>query len=210
MSTPPPPPPPVSQWHATRPQPGKLVCDPQSMLGTLKRLHAINDAVLFWNEQRTFKLMLRNDPVDADTLACELAMVVPEDDDAMMHVFELTHDGYIDEPGTFILDSWSYNLADISAEEAAKVANVVNEAYLYKMCLCGNYLIKDDASMCVFCQMTSSAEDRLEHFCSICCEDGMARHMVRQTCCGQHLHNNCLTTWKTKSRDDRCPLCRAP
>lgn len=185
-----------------------LVSDPDSMFHVIKRLHGINDGVIFWNEQRSFKLMLRNDPVDPETVSCELVLVFDEEDGTMQHVLDLTNDGYIDEPGIFVLDSWTFQAAEFSLDDARKVMAVINDAYLFRVCPCGAYLVKDDASICVFCHMTSSPEDKLAHFCSICCEDGMAMHMKRQACCQQHLHAHCLATWRDKSGDDRCPLCR--
>lgn len=185
-----------------------LVADADSLLAVLKRLHALNDGVLFWNEQRSFKLMLRNDPMDADTVACELAMVYDDEDESFQRIIELANDGYLDEPGTFVFDSWSFPAADLCAADVAKVMHAVNRAYLYRVCPCGKYLIKDDAPLCVYCQLVSTPADRDTHFCSICCEDGISMHMQRQPCCRQHLHSHCLATWRAKSRNDACPLCR--
>lgn len=198
----------TAEQNNRRPAESLLVSDAGAMLNTVKRLHFINDGIIFWNEQRTFKLMLRNDPVDADTVSCELALVFEDDDEVMQRVLDLTNDGYMDEPGVFILDSWTHQLADFCADDARKIMNAVNDAYLYKTCPCGNYLVKDDAAHCLFCQMTR-APGQETHFCTICCEDGLAMHMTRQPCCQQRLHAHCLATWRTKSGDDRCPLCRA-
>jgi len=188
--------------------PGTLVHNAAALAATLKRMHIVNECVIFWNEQRSFKLMLRNDPVDADTLACELALVFEEGDDRMAELIDMTNDGYVDEPGTFVLESWSFPAAEFGIDEAAKIMHAVNTAYLCRVCPCTKYLIKDDAVMCFFCQMTSTPDDTQTHFCSICCEDGLAMHMARQPCCGQHLHAQCAGTWKATSGNERCPLCR--
>lgn len=193
----------------TRPA-GTLVADPAALYGAIKRLHAINDAVVFWNEARTLKLMLRNDPVDPDTVACELALVYDEDDEAMQRVVDLLDGGYVDEPGTFVLDSWSFQAAEFAVEDVTKIAGVINDAYLFTICPCGSYLIRDDAAMCVYCHMTSTAEEKRSFFCTICREDGLAMHMKHQPCCQQRLHSHCLATWRAKSQDERCPLCRQP
>lgn len=184
-----------------------LVQDPRSMASALRRLMITNDAMLFYNQQQSLKLMIRNDPVDADTLACELA-VVTDDDEQLQRVMELNNDAYVDEPGTYVIDSWSFPLKTFKPEDAAKVMAAVNAAYAVTVCPCGRYLIKDDAPMCTFCDMTSRAGERATHFCSICCEDGMEMHMTTMPCCQQLLHQRCLDTWKDKSGDDRCPLCR--
>lgn len=191
-----------------QPAPAVLVKDADSMLATVRRLHVINDAVLFWNEQRSFKLMLRNDPMDAETISVELALVFDDDDEDMARIMELTNDGYIDEPGTFVLESWTFSSAEFGHDEAARIMRAINDAFLYRVCACGSYLIRDDAQICVFCCMTRSAEDKAVHFCPICHEEGMRMHMDHMPCCGQHLHRACLAAWKSKSGDDRCPLCR--
>lgn len=186
-----------------------LVQDAHALLATLKRMHVLNDSVLFWNEQRSLKLMLRNDPVDADTLACELAIVFDEDCDDMHKLVDLTNDGYLDEPGTFVMDAWSFAAADVTAEDLGKMTRAVNDAYAMRVCPCGSYLIKDEAPMCYMCHVTSTADGRASQFCAICREDGLAMHMTALPCCQQRLHAHCLHTWRAKSGDDRCPLCRA-
>lgn len=187
---------------------GVLLSDPNALAGALIRLHAHNDGVLFWNEQRTFKLMLRNDPIDADTLACELAMLADEDDTHMANLLDLTNDGYVDEPGTYVLDEWSFDMAEFGPQCVEPIMHAINRAYLYRVCPCGRYLVKDDADMCVFCHMTSTPSRKRTHFCSICCEDGLEMHMTQQPCCKQHLHAKCLSTWHAKSSCENCPLCR--
>lgn len=186
---------------------GVLVRHAPAMASVLRRIHNNNDAVVFYNEQGTFKLMLRNDPIDDDTLACELA-IVTEEEDGLARIFDFLNDGYVDEPNVYVMDSWSFPAKGFGTEDAAKVMAAVNEAYLYRVCPCAKYLIKDDAPMCTFCDMTSTSEDRDSHFCSICCDDGLAMHMTTMPCCSQRLHQRCLDTWAAKSRDDRCPLCR--
>lgn len=203
-AAPPVPPQPPPQVPPLQP----LVKDADSLLATVRRLHALNDVVIFWNEQRSFKLMLRNDPIDAETVSMELAMVFDDDDEVMLRIVDLTNDGYVDEPGTFVLDSWTSPAAEFGTDEAAKIMKAINDAYTWHVCRCGSYLIKDDAEICVFCCMTRSQADKAVHFCAICCEEGMRMHMDLQACCAQHLHRHCLATWRAKSGDERCPLCR--
>lgn len=185
-----------------------LVKDVHALLGTLRRLHALNEGVVFWNEQRTFKIMLRNDPVDADTLACEAALVFEEDDEVMAGVLDLCNDGYMDDPTTYVMHTWSFPMAEVGVEDASKVQRALNDLHMTRVCDCAKYLVKDDATMCFYCHMTSTLADREHHFCPICCEEGLAMHMSEQPCCKQRLHARCMATWKSKSGDDRCPLCR--
>lgn len=185
-----------------------LIHDAHALLATLKRLHALNDSILFWNQQRSIKLMLRNDPVDSETLACELAMVVDEGDEPTAQMLDLNSDGYMDEPGTYVLETWNFAMAEFGVDEAERVMHVINRAYLTRLCGCGVYLIKDDGDMCPFCEMTATPQSKQNVFCAICHSDGVAMHMDTMACCQQRLHRQCLATWKAKSGDARCPLCR--
>lgn len=188
--------------------PGTLVGDPDSVAGVIKRLHVLNDAIVFWNEERSLKLMLRNDPIDVDTVACELAVLYDETDERMADMLDMTNDGYVDEAGTYVLDSWTWPAEAFDGDAARKVMQAINEAYLARVCPCGNYLIKDDAAMCLYCHLTATPAGRAARFCPICRDDGLDMHMVTQPCCGQHLHIGCLAMWKSKGDDQRCPLCR--
>lgn len=185
-----------------------LVQDSESLLGTLRRLHALNEAVMFYTLEGTLKLMLRNDPVTADTLACDLCIVVDEEDDLLNRMLELHADGYLEDPTTYVLESWSFDADKVAPPDLDKVAAAINAAYLLKTCPCRRYLIKDDGLYCYFCQLSSTAANRQHHFCPICCEDGVRMHMMVTACCSQPLHRGCLATWHAKSGADACPLCR--
>jgi hypothetical protein len=188
-----------------------LVQDPSTLVAVLKRLRATNDGIVFWNRQRTFRLMLRNDPADLDdSIACELVLLFDEDDDAMSSLMELSGEGYQEETGTWVLEQWAFRELDLDSVTVSKVAEAINRAYLTTVCACSRYLIKDDGMYCVFCQMTATPADKAAHFCPICHEQGAAMHMARLPCCGQRLHRQCLHTWRQKSRDERCPMCRQP
>lgn len=198
-----------SQQHQPAPLPGLLVQDPVSLLATLRRLRVLNEAVMFHNQEGTLKLMLRNDPVDPDTLACDLCIVVDDEDDAMQRMMDLHADGYLEDPTTYVLESWSFDDSSPDAQkQAAKVAAAMNTAFLLRVCPCRRYLIKDDGLCCYFCDLSSTAAGRSRHFCPICCEDGVRMHMTVTACCDQPLHRGCLSKWRAKSGSDTCPLCR--
>lgn len=204
---------------AVRPS-APLVRDKGAMLGVLQRLHVMNDAVVFWNLDKTIKLMLRNDPVDHETMGWDLSIMCGDGDETQPvdAALDLEHDGYMDEPGLFVLDSGTLPFESGANDEAvAKVVSLVNRAYETVICPCGAYLIKDGADMCAFCQMTATPEDLRKEYCCICMDDGVAKHMATQPCCGQRLHRACLATWAAARRGDdsggapaSCPLCRAP
>ena len=182
-----------------------LVRDPANLLDTLRRMRNLNDAVMFYNHESSLKLMLRNDPMGADTIACDLC-IVPDAEEASM--LEMHADGYLEEPTTYILESWSFDADKVVPQDLEKVATAINDAFLLKICPCRHYMIKDDGMYCYYCQLTSTPADRKRHFCPICHEDGVRMHMTVTTCCSQPLHRGCLATWHAKSGADRCPLCR--
>ena len=197
-----------------------LVHDARQLLACLVRMREGNDAVVFWNASREFRLMLRNDPdVDDDELAFDLC-IVPEDDDSddecdsgglVRRVLELEHDGY-EEDGLFVVDSQSFQLDDLKRRPSLLDDSVerINAVYNYCVCPCGAYLIKDGAKQCLYCQLTQDeTQDATPHTCPICLESGSVRHMARQPCCKQLLHSRCLTAWMSTGRHVRCPMCRA-
>lgn len=188
--------------------PAVLVQDAEALLLTLRRLRALNEAVMFYSHDSSLKLMLRNDPSGDDTLACDLCVVVDEEDDLLNRMLDLHADGYQEDPTTYVLDSWSFKDARVTPRDLDKVVAAINAAYLLRTCPCRRYLIKDDGLYCYFCQLSSTAADRQRQFCPICCEDGARMHMATTTCCSQPLHRACLATWHAKSGDERCPLCR--
>lgn len=193
-----------------------LVRDASSLISTCQRLSASNDAVAFWNVDHKFKLMLRNDPIDNETLGFDISILAGEDDDVedLSAVLALEHDGYFDEPGMFVLETLSFPRdAAPDHPEVLKARDTINRIFGYRLCPCGSYLIKDSqdtsASICAFCQLTATAEDLEPVFCPICQDSTIRKHMTFQPCCSQALHRSCLDTWMSKSDSLRCPLCRA-
>lgn len=193
-----------------------FIKDPSAVLATLRRIRNANDAVMFYNADRSIKFLLRNDvdAYDDDTeteIHADLCIVVEEEDCLMAKIIELEHDGYFEEPTTFVIESYV-----IQSEETAETADVMplvhklNAMHKYRICPCGCYLIKDQAPMCLYCEMTARPGSRDKEFCAICQDEGIAMHMTTQPCCGQRLHKACLATWREKGvgrNADKCPLC---
>lgn len=202
--------------------PGKddLIRDPEAVLAALRRMRNVNDAVSFFNVDRTVKFMLRNDadaydidpePADAD-LHTDLCIVVDEDDTTIAKVMELEHDGYFEEPTMFVLESYSVSPTDLADEELLDLIKKLNEVHKYRVCPCGSYMIKDQGPQCLFCEMTAEPGATKSQFCAICQDDGIAAHMTTQTCCNQPLHKACLSSWRDRATAGdgvTCPLCRA-
>lgn len=186
-----------------------LVKDPEAVLATLRRMRNTNGAVSFWNADHSIRFMLRNDAeayelddIDPDAVHADLCIVVDEDDSLIAKVLELEHDGYFDEPTMFVLESYEV------AGDAGPVVEKLNEVHKYKVCPCARYLIKDQADICLFCQLTAAPGACDKQFCPICHDDGIKAHMTTQACCDQPLHLACLATWRDQGKST-CPLCRA-
>jgi hypothetical protein len=190
----------------------QLVCDGSALLSTLVRLHAHNDAIIFWNAEESFKILLRNDPVDLETYAFDLSILCEEDaDDPLNKMLQTEHDGFFDEPGVFTFETTTVSQSSTADSDDVRTAMTrINDIWAYKICMCGSYLIKDDGSMCNFCAMTLTPADREVHFCPICHENSIRKHMTRQDCCSQYIHTSCLNTWYAKGDPSSamCPLCR--
>ena len=180
------------------------------MLACVLRMHMSNEAVVFWNQSREFRLMLRNDPLDAGTVAFELCIASEEDEPGdITKVLDMEHDGYLDD-GMFVVEAYSYPYSELVRQPDLldDARKKLNEVSAYTLCRCGGYFIKDSARMCLYCQLTDEAYDGKEHFCTICHDSSGERHMLKQACCGQMLHRKCLSTWESTSKSKRCPLCR--
>lgn len=206
---------------------GDLIRDARSALAALQRMRNINDAVTFWNADRTLKFMLRNDTDsydmdnDEDDIHTDLCIVVDEDDTTAAKVMELEHDGYFDEPTMFVIESYSVSKDDHTDTELLSLIKKLNEVHKYSVCPCGAYMIKDRASVCLYCELTAEPGAMNTEFCAICQDQGIAAHMCTQTCCTQSLHKACLSAWRDKQTaagtaggggggGATCPLCRAP
>lgn len=191
----------------------ELVSDPKSFLKALARLHQNNDAILFWNVDDTFRILLRNDPVETDSYTFDLSILC--DDDAsegwLQKLLQTDHDGYFEEDGVFTFETISVSTeSDGSSDDTKHAMEQVNALWRYRVCPCKKYLIKDAEHICTFCEMTMTEADTVEEFCPICHDTAIRKHMIQQACCSQFMHNACLETWVSKTSDvpARCPMCR--
>ena len=206
----------MSKRHLARDD--DLIRDPKALRTTLRRMQLANEAITFWNQDRTLKLMLRNDP-DMDEeddpvklVSADLCIVVDEDDAAATRAMEMEHDGVFEESTMFVVDNFEVPMDGPDALDELLVATRrINALHRTTICGCGKYLIKDEAPVCLFCEMTAADQDLDTQFCAICQDTGARAHMATQACCSQTLHRTCLDAWRAKGEGEtrRCPLCRA-
>lgn len=192
-----------------------LVKDVKSLFACVLRMHLCNQATVFWNTSREYRIMIRNAPDEPDTIGFEVCIVPDVEDDnersrRLAAVLDLECDGFFDE-GAFVVEAFSFPMCELSkdADLLDDARKCINALFCQCICPCGAYLIKDQAKMCFFCQMTHDPVNEKEQFCAICHECSVERHMTKQTCCGQFLHRACLAKWNATPIAGRaCPLCR--
>lgn len=180
----------------------------------LKRIYDSNDGVVYENEERSFKFMIRNNPDGGagKFMVMDLVIIATEDDERVSEVLELEHDGWWDDDDdtSFIVESWEFEKAKPDQEQLQEMMEYVNCTYDYKICPCGKYFIKDKKDACFFCEMTASDADMKRETCPICLADGFFMHMKKTKCCDQIVHRGCAKTWSLKGKTNTCALCRAP
>lgn len=181
-------------------------------LGCLRRLHNHNDAVMFWNHDKDFRIMIRNDPCDDVTLGFEICIIADEDDD-ICNVLQLSCLGpaaYC-EDDTYVLETYSLSMEEVTAKPSLlePALECVNSIFNYSMCPCGDHLIKDDSAICYYCQLSSSVDDMTQAFCFVCHQTSIKKHMKLLDCCHQYLHRACLEKWENVAADASCPHCRS-
>lgn len=190
-----------------------LVHTDSALFASVLRMHLANDAVLFWNRTREFKIMVRNDPVDSETLSFQVCLVASgdtddDDDGPLRKVLECECDGYYDEDGMFVAEDCQVALSEAARHPDAlrEARTKINAVWNYAVCPCGAYFVKDGAARCLYCQLTDDGSQ--EHTCAICLESSIEKYMMRVPCCQQLLHKKCLERWQAR-QTERCPLCRA-
>jgi hypothetical protein len=191
-----------------------LVKSKERFWSVLKRIHETNDGVVYQNEERSFKFMIRNDPDGGagKFMVFDLAIIATEDDDRVQEALEMEHDGWWDDDDStmFVIESWEFEKAGPDDEELQEMMDYVNCTYDYKICPCGTYFIKDKKDACFYCEMTASDEDMKRETCPICLSDGFTMHMKKTKCCDQIVHRGCAKAWTLKGKSGTCALCRAP
>jgi len=189
-----------------------VIRDPSAFRACLRRLRDANETVIFTNPHR-LKILIRNDPTatEAGHFAFDVSFV-SEDDPAVQRAAKNEIDMYEDGSGCAVADE--YNFAEDDDDALAKAMDLINSLHSWSMCPCGSYFIKDgDPHMCLYCELTRSAEDLAGIFCPICHDAGFPRWMHRASCCGQLLHracrDACVSAAAGGGHQPRCPLCRA-
>jgi hypothetical protein len=185
-----------------------MECHPEGLRAVLLRLHATNDALVCWNADRDLRVVLRNEPQDDDTLSFQLGLM-PAKDSAAARAMELDLlEGYFDDhdDSFFVVEHYEFPRADVESDAAtlSKAAERVGAVLAYRMCPCGEFLIKDGAPQCMFCDLVAGRDDD-ELDCAICHEAGPLRQLEVSRCCRNAFHKACLSKWRGP-----CPTCRAP
>ena len=202
----------------------RIIHDPTIFLRSLRRLKATQTAITFYNVDHSFKIMIRNDPIDDDDEdddeentpkkflfdVCILNDVdSDEENDAWVNLIKLEQEGFYDEDdGTFVMENYSILDGDPDQTDLLDAVRRINQLYSMTICGCGEQFIKDTADMCIFCEMSCTPADLETTFCCICQNETVRKNTLLQPCCQKHLHTRCLHIWHKTSGKTQCPLCR--
>jgi hypothetical protein len=135
---------------------------------------------------------------------------------------DVDEDGDVDDDDDDVWgvgNDYSFAIADLARDPTAlqPAIDELNRIMNFRMCACGQFIIKDGKATCVYCDMTSATLDPPTEKCAICQDMAQCRHMRRMPCCGNLLHRACLETWQrtapgictANDSGAPCPLCRA-
>lgn len=184
-----------------------LTTCPVAFMDGMRRIKRHQQVIMFWNFDRTLRLMLRYDPVGDAAIAMELIVVDDEDMPHLQDCCDNEYEGYYaeDNDDFFVIDS--FYIPDEAAEaEAAVYAAMrkVNAAYSMFACGCRRYFVREPGeSMCALCQLSGTPESLAPHECIVCSVPGPRMHMSSTKCCGNLMHKGCLARWGTS-----CMFCR--
>lgn len=177
--------------------------------GTIRRIHNTNEALMFWNREATFKIMLRSDACTDEKVGIEVCAVL--DDDRLRQAFEMECSGYVDEDDVYVFDTFEFDAEVLERDEdvVRPAVDLVNAIFEFTLCQCDRRIIRDDTKLCLLCHLTSKDEDLVSVFCFVCFETGVKKHFTTLTCCNQAVHTRCLQQWHTSNTQKRCPHCRS-
>ena len=193
-----------------------IIRSAKGFLGCLRRLHNNNDAITFMNDENSLRIRVRNDPFvededEEDVIGFEVCLV-DDDDDALHDVLKLESGGYVDDERILVLETYEFVREELEQDPTLlqPAIDFINGVFHYTICLCGKYLVKDDAAMCYYCHMTASDEDLKQEFCFVCHTSTVQKQMTCLKCCSQYVHAKCLNRWRSVSKNKDCPHCRCP
>lgn len=207
----PPAPPPPDPEPAHAPPPGAdqpLIKSVTAFRTALRQVIESNEALLFHNCSRDFKIMIRNDPCDAsDTAAIEVGIV---SEAATSGPIGLELDGYeVDD--AWLLDTTQFPLSTLDSDLETEMGledtiKLINELFKWSICQgCHERFVKTkEDDLCLFCKMVARPGGLERRFCAVCQDHGSAVLFYRLQCCHNDLHRRC---WKRCA--GKCPLCRS-
>lgn len=207
----------------------QLITCPKSFVEAIQRLCKGKDAIAFRNPSG-LRIMLRYDLTselisdseeNKNVLSFDLSILLEGESDYIKKLIQNEVDMMMDsgEVENCVIDEFDLNPTNES--DVQEVIDLINKVYTWSICPCGEYLIKDNDTMCLYCQMIQPPDDELENFfCPICHEETRVRWSVQLPCCKQKIHRSCKIRYEEKQRqqqqqdedtsqDLHCPLCRS-
>ena len=180
-----------------------------------------NEALLFHNTDKSFKIMIRPSFPDVEQeeqtlMQFDLLIVYEESEDLHGKFFDILtfeYSGFM-EDGDFTLDSLEIPKDETAdGEHVAEAIRSIESVYAMTICDCYKYFKKDtDFDLCLFCQLTmppSNPEEEEQAVCVICQEPVYPTTQGIQKCCKQVMHPKCLEMWLLPRPTRACPVCRS-
>ena len=186
--------------------PPRLVKSARAFADAVRALVDENDAIVFYNCSREFRIIVRNDPIDDETGCVEVGILI---DRGSSTLCKLTVDGFLDDDAVVVntTNFPRYMLDDDATAGPAleELIEAVNDVFEWTVCpACTEHFVKSEAhDVCVYCRMVCREGDLDRLFCAVCQSDGSKMLFERLPCCGNDLHAKCA-----RKCSGKCPLCR--
>ena len=191
-----------------------FITNKERFWSSIKRLfNHRDDGVMFWNHDKTFKMMIRIDPDGSTGKYVTFELVILDHDPRIGKVLEKMVCNFSgnDDTDEYVVDQWEFDKNDLDQEELDDMIQYINTMYEYVFCHCGEHFIKDSIinkkDMCVFCEMTATDDDMQRFECPVCLEIGYEMHSKTVKCCDNKLHAVCYDRW-AKEGNGKCMFCR--
>jgi hypothetical protein len=183
---------------------------PDSVLRVLRRLRDANDTVAF-RSSGNLRVMLRNDPDCPDNeLGFDVSVVTTGEPDAVERALSNEIDVMPEDDGigNIVVEEYSFDPAR-DPETLTEIVDFLDALDAWRVCPCGDYIIKDAEQQCYYCDLMTDPETTSDDICPICHEDvNNPRWIFRTPCCRQVMHRACRDACARPPLEPRCPMCR--
>lgn len=185
------------------------VFDDDSFKRVITRLCRTQDTLSLSNPAG-IRLLVRYNESD-ETTDCAFDVCVFADDESHGHVRRaIENDMSViddDTEGIFVIDEFVLDETWSPSERFRDAIELVRSLWMWRVCPCGNYFVKDsDAKyvVCLRCDLLSGDTQTNAYTCLLCCQPFDSPAAATLNCCGKVIDRKCFL------RCTACPFCRHP